>query len=153
MTYALDNDSTHGSDHLTGLAAVFDPFTTGRIADLVDLDGACCLEVGAGSGSIASWLADRVGDSGRVWATDIKTSHITARPNLTIVTHDLQTEPLPVDAVDLAHARIVLVHLPERVAVLDRLVAALAPGGVLLVEEWDTTTGDRKSTRLNSSHR
>src|SRR6516225_10598200 len=30
-----------------------------------------CLEVGAGRGSMAAWLADRVGPKGRVVATDV----------------------------------------------------------------------------------
>jgi SAM-dependent methyltransferase len=38
---------------------------------------------------------------------------------------------------DLIHARLVLVHLPERAAVLRRLVAALRPGGWLALEDFD----------------
>jgi SAM-dependent methyltransferase len=141
MTYALDNDSKEGADHLTGLSGLFDRFTTARIGDLLDLYGKRCLEVGAGAGSVAYWMAERVGGTGEVWATDIKTSHIPAHPRMTVLTHDLQTEPLPVTGLDLIHARLVLAHLPEREAILDRLVAALAPGGLLLVEEWDGTRG------------
>jgi hypothetical protein len=39
------------------------------------------------------------------------------------------------------HARAVLEHLPDRLAVLDKLVAALRPGGGLLVEDFDLTPG------------
>ena len=37
-------------------------------------------------------------------------------------------------AAALGHARLVLAHLPQREGILQRLVAALAPGGLLLVE-------------------
>jgi SAM-dependent methyltransferase len=139
-SYALDNASQHGGDHLTGLAGLYDPFTTTRIAGLLDLADKRCLEAGAGSGSIAVWLAEQVGPVGQVWATDIQPVHIPYRANLRVVGHDLRSEPLPAKDLDLIHTRMVLGHLPERDAVLERLVEALAPGGVLLVEEWNTTT-------------
>jgi hypothetical protein len=53
-----------------------------------------------------------------------------------VLRHDLVTEPVPAPPWDLIHARLVLLHLPERVEILGRLAAALAPGGVLLLEEW-----------------
>ncbi|HZM84459.1 MAG TPA: class I SAM-dependent methyltransferase [Candidatus Limnocylindrales bacterium] len=40
-------------------------------------------------------------------------------------------------AFDVIHARAVLTHLPERDEVLARLVAALRPGGWLLIEDVD----------------
>ncbi|WP_416968132.1 methyltransferase domain-containing protein [Streptomyces sp. 4F14] len=51
--------------------------------------------------------------------------------------HDIVRDPLPPDAYDLVHARLVLLHLPERHQVLRRLVAALKPGGRLVLEEFD----------------
>jgi SAM-dependent methyltransferase len=39
---------------------------------------------------------------------------------------------------DLVHARLVLVHVPDRAAALATMVAALRPGGWLLVEDADT---------------
>jgi hypothetical protein len=38
---------------------------------------------------------------------------------------------------DLIHARLVLIHIPGREAVLERLVAALRPGGWLVIEDFD----------------
>jgi hypothetical protein len=38
------------------------------------------------------------------------------------------------------HARLVLEHLPERQRVLDELVAAAAPGGWVLIEDFDWST-------------
>ncbi len=60
--------------------------------------------------------------------------------SLTVRSHDIVSDPLPRDPFDLIHARLVLVHLPEREKVLDRMVAALKPGGWLLVEEFDSVS-------------
>ena len=51
---------------------------------------------------------------------------------------DIASDPLPEAAFDLVHARLVLVHLPERENALLRIVRALKPGGWLLVEEFDS---------------
>src|SRR5438477_229199 len=92
---------------------------------------------GAGGGSIALWLAEQVGPSGSVLATDIDTRFLEglARPNLAIRRHDIATDALPEAAFDLVHARFVLVHVPQRDTALQRMVRALKPGGWLVVEE------------------
>jgi hypothetical protein len=56
---------------------------------------------------------------------------------LVVRRHDIVGEPVPEGPWDLIHERLVLLHLPERLEVLDRLVVALAPGGWLLVEDFD----------------
>jgi hypothetical protein len=51
------------------------------------------LEVGGGSGSIARWMSERIGDAGRVVVTDIDTRFLdgmTAR-NVKIRLHDIRT--------------------------------------------------------------
>jgi hypothetical protein len=52
--------------------------------------------------------------------------------------HDLVTDELPTGPWDLIHERLVLQHVPARVEVLDRIVAALAPGGWVVLEDFDT---------------
>ncbi|MBV9511428.1 MAG: class I SAM-dependent methyltransferase, partial [Caulobacteraceae bacterium] len=97
------------------------------------------LEVGAGGGSVAAWLADRVGPTGAVLATDQRIdpmAGVTA-PNLQVRVHDVVADPIDEAAYDLVHLRFVLQHLPDRAAVLRKLIAALRPGGWLLVEEAD----------------
>jgi ubiquinone/menaquinone biosynthesis C-methylase UbiE len=93
-------------------------------------EGWHCLEVGAGGGSIATWLCDRVGAAGHVVATDIDPRFLDAvgSPNLEVRRHDIASDPLPEAAFDLVHTRLVLVHLPEREAALRRIVRALKPG-------------------------
>jgi SAM-dependent methyltransferase len=52
---------------------------------------------------------------------------------------DIRTDELPKRQFDLVHARLVLEHLTERQRILDRLVAALRPGGWMVIEDYDWT--------------
>ncbi|GAA2697363.1 class I SAM-dependent methyltransferase [Actinoplanes palleronii] len=135
-SYSFDNDDPVAAGRHRLLAAVLDPFTVERLTALDDLTGRRCLEVGAGGGSIAAWLAERTGPAGTVLATDLNPRHLSTSGGYAVLRHDLTTEDVPQPPWDLIHARLVLSHLPGRADVLTRLVAALAPGGTLLIEEW-----------------
>ncbi|MFI9024050.1 methyltransferase [Streptomyces sp. NPDC053560] len=137
--YVFDNDSAHSREQHRCLAAAYDPVTLERLAATGVGDGWRCLEIGSGGGSVARWLAGRVAPSGEVLATDVKPHHIPETPRLVVAQHDAVTDPLPEAAFDLVVARLVLQHLPERLAVLDKLVHALKPGGVLQIDEFDTS--------------
>ncbi len=146
MTYTFSNSADEAVDQFESLQRYLDPVTTARIADLGLRSGARCWEIGAGGGSIAGWLSDHIGPTGYVIASDINTdrlAHLHRLGNVTVVEHDVTSlvEPLPLDGepYDLIHARLVLLHLPERERVLDALAANLAPGGWLLLEEFDCT--------------
>jgi SAM-dependent methyltransferase len=140
--YVFSNDQPTAPDLLRALGETLDPFTRIRLTEAGVTEGMCCLEVGAGAGTIAGWLADRVGPAGVVVATDVAPQHIPLQPGLTVVRHNVVTEPIPYGPYDLIHARAVLQHLPQRQEVLATLVAALRPGGVIVVEElearWST---------------
>lgn len=139
--YAFDNSGDHPVAQFACLAAAYDPFTIERLAATGVGEGWHCLEIGAGNGSVARWLADRVGPRGRVLATDVDIRRIPPYPGLTAERHDIVHDPLPVAGFDLIHARLVLQHLPERRAVLERLLAALRPGGRLQIDEFDVSYG------------
>jgi len=138
-TYVFDQAWQKERDRLTAIESLFDPASRRLLAGLGVAPGSQCLEVGCGAGSLALWLADRVGATGRVLATDLDPRHIDGRgrANLEVRTHDIATDPLEEATFDLIHARAVLVHLPDREQVLKRLVAALRPGGWLLIEDVD----------------
>jgi SAM-dependent methyltransferase len=140
--YAFDNDWHHERERLAALEAILDPTTVRHIDALGIGEDRRCLEVGAGGGSIAAWLCRRVGATGHVVATDTNTRFLDAlaAPNLDVWRHDVAVDSLPEAAFDLVHARAVLEHLPQRQAILARLVAAVKPGGWLLVEAADYTT-------------
>lgn len=120
-------------------AALFDPTTFGHIERLGIGPGWRCWEVGAGGTSVISWLAKRVGPTGRVLATDLDTSWQTraARSPLEVRVHDVAADPPPVEGFDLVHARLVLADVADRERALAAMLRALRPGGRLLVEEPD----------------
>jgi SAM-dependent methyltransferase len=102
-----------------------------------------CLEVGAGGGSIARWLAARVAPTGRVVATDINPRDLDAgeHAELEVRQHDIVNDDLEQSSFELVHARLVLEHLPQRDQVFVKLVSALRPGGWLVVEDTDYISG------------
>jgi SAM-dependent methyltransferase len=120
------------------LPVAFDPATRWHLVQRGIAPGWHCLEVGAGGGSIALWLAEQVGAEGTVLATDIDTRFLDdlARPNLEIRRHNIAIDPLPEATFDLVHTRLVLVHVRERDAALRRMAMALKLGGWLVVEEF-----------------
>ncbi len=130
--------SPAANEHHNLLAAICDTQTR-QLLHQLGLRGRHCLEVGAGVGSVAGWLATQVGPGGCVLATDLHPRPTVDHPRLRVICHDIVAEPVPDGAWDLIHVRLVLQHLPERREVLDRLVAALNPHGVLVVEDWDLT--------------
>ena len=141
--YAFDNEWLAGRERLAAAEQLLDPGTFRNLELLGVGEGWQCLEVGAGGGSVARWLCNKVGGNGRVTATDIDTRFLDAagEQNLEAVEHDLCRDELPAGAYNLVHARLVLEHLPERNAVLGKLANALKPGGWLLVEAVDYVSG------------
>ncbi|WHT22863.1 methyltransferase domain-containing protein [Crossiella sp. CA-258035] len=149
-----DNTSAHAADQHRCLAEAYDPITRARLLQAGVGGGWRCLEVGAGNGSVASWLAERVGPGGWVLATDLNPRHLVTRPRLSVLRHDIRHDPLPEAAFDLVHARQVLPLLPERIPVLHRMIGALRPGGLLQLDDLDIGYGpalltpDRRGAQL-----
>lgn len=129
-------------DRLLAHALMWDPVTRRRLAGVGVTEGWRCLEVGAGSGTITRWLADKVGETGHVVATDIETKWLRPleAPNVEVLRHDVTTDPLGESVYDLICVRLVLTHLPDARAVVDKMFRALVPGGWLLLEDYDLAT-------------
>lgn len=84
------------------------------------------------------WLAEQVGPSGRVVASDIDTSWMPADGvAFEVLRHDIGIDGPPAGGFDLVHARLLLTHVPARAAALATMVRALRPGGWLLLEDAD----------------
>jgi SAM-dependent methyltransferase len=144
--YVFDNAAEReAAERFSSLAALHDPDSIRHLLRTGVGAGWQCLEVGGGGGSIGRWLSDRVGPEGNVLVTDIDPRFLTKsdRGNLEVRRHDVATDPLPESAFDLIHARLVLIHVPQRDASLNRLVRALKPGGWLVVEDYDPVVIDR----------
>ncbi|MFD9432543.1 methyltransferase [Streptomyces sp. NPDC060002] len=137
--YLLDNRQPEAGERFDAFAALFDATTFRHFEALGVGPGWRCWEAGAGGTSVVSWLAKKVGPTGKVLATDIDTSLLTsaARPPVEVRVHDLGTEEPPMEGFDLVHARLVLVHVPDRERALRSMVKALRPGGRLLIEDGD----------------
>jgi SAM-dependent methyltransferase len=139
--YTLDNQWRAARQRLALLEANCDPITGANLDKVGVGPGWRCLEVGAGAGSVARMLCERVGPDGQVLAVDFEPALLADLrvPNLEIRKADVVTDDLPEAAFDLVHTRAVMVHIAQRDEVLPKLVRALRPGGVLLLEEPDLT--------------
>lgn len=123
-------------ERLRTIEAIFDSDSKRMLSDVGP--GARCLEVGAGAGSMARWLAARVGAQGQVEAVDLDVQFLSDLPNDVRVTKaDISSADLCGRKFDLIHARFVLIHNTNAEALLDRLLVHLAPGGHLALEEPD----------------
>jgi SAM-dependent methyltransferase len=137
-SYSLPHDLPGEPDRLSLMSRMLDPQLFFRLSQVGVGAGWRCLEVGAGNGSVSRWLADQVGPSGSVLATDLDADLIARidAPNVTVRALDVTVDDLG-EGYDLVLARALLHHLPARTAVLGRLAAAVKPGGYLVLEEPD----------------
>jgi SAM-dependent methyltransferase len=137
--YLLDNRQAEAGPRLAAIAELFDAATFRVLGATGVGPGWSCWEVGAGTPSVASWLADRVGPTGRVLATDVDMTLMgdPGPPGVAVRRHDVTAHPAPTGPFDLVHARLLLVHLPDRANVAATLAGALRPGGWLVVEDAD----------------
>jgi SAM-dependent methyltransferase len=137
--YLLDNRQTEAGSRFDALAAVFDPTTFRHMQGFGVGSGWRCWEVGSGGMSVVSWLAKRVGPTGKVLATCTDTSWMAspARAPVEVRVHDVDVDTPPGDGFDLVHARFVLAHVRDRERALLSMIRALRPGGRILVEDTD----------------
>lgn len=138
--FADDAPADREEERLRALEALCDGAATRRLEALEAGAGWRCLEVAAGRGSVARWLADRVGPSGRVVATDLNTRFLRGSDlpdNIEVREHDILAGGFEPQAYDLVHARALLVHMPDPERTVARLAASVRPGGRLLIEEAD----------------
>jgi ubiquinone/menaquinone biosynthesis C-methylase UbiE len=105
------------------------------------------LDLGSGAGDVALLLADLVGPRGRVVGVEMNATILeTARArvasagwsNVTFVSGDAMAIDLDSDF-DAVAGRWVLMHLPDPVAMLERLASRLRVGGIVAFHENDFT--------------
>jgi SAM-dependent methyltransferase len=137
--YLLDNQQAEAGTRFDALSTLFNPSTFGHMENLGIGKDWRCWEVGAGGPTVPAWIAARVGPEGYVVATDIDVSWMQDRPDVgyEVRQHDVGVEEPPGESFDLIHARLVLVHVPQRAEALAAMVRALRPGGWLFLEDAD----------------
>lgn len=134
-----------GRERLRILARVLQP-TTVSLFDRVGIKpGLACLDVGCGGGDVSLILAQRVGPTGRVIGLDmddikLKLARDEAEAQQLnnvrfecVDINDWQGE----SAFDLIYSRCLLTHLQDPATVLVRMLQALRPGGVVIIEDID----------------
>ncbi len=120
-------------------------------AVLHDGGGICpgmnCLDLGCGGGDVALAMARLVEPAGRVVGIDMDAVKVdlaradAAEQNLSNVEFRVgDAATLDAEAeYDIVYARLLLAHVKEPDAVLARMVAAVKPGGAVVVEDLDHT--------------
>ncbi|MFD9904172.1 methyltransferase [Streptomyces sp. NPDC059063] len=133
----FDNDAPVAGEQLSLLSEILNRETFSILGEEVRVGHRWrCWEVGAGDGSVARWLAARVGTGGHVVASDLKPQHVPDHPRIEAIQHDLASDPWPEPKFDLIHARLLLMHLPDREAIAVKLAGHLRPGGALVLTDW-----------------
>ena len=118
-----------------------------KIMDAIGLEpGMIIGEVGAGTGRMTMWLAERVGASGKVYANDIERSaldHLRRRcrrdgfKNVAIIHGKTDNPGFPSGALDIAFMINVYHHLADPFHLLMNIRPSLKPGGILAIVECD----------------
>ena len=128
-----------------------------RIAEVLSITmGSKVADVGAGDGDWSLAMAERVGDSGHVFATEVDSAEIRAierkvetseLSNVTVILGDQQTSRLPNACCDAILLRMVYHHFVDPTSMLSSLRRSLSPGGQLAVidilpqSHWRTLEG------------
>ncbi|MCX5425760.1 trans-aconitate 2-methyltransferase [Streptomyces sp. NBC_00078] len=126
-------------------ALAYDDITVARLRALGVGPGWRCLDVGAGTGTVARRLLEEAGVTS-VLAVDRDVRFLAERavPGLDVTEADI-TAPGFVTGrrFRLVHARFVLMHLAERERLITTLAELVAPGGVLVLSDALDLTSDR----------
>ncbi|MBV8738637.1 MAG: class I SAM-dependent methyltransferase [Alphaproteobacteria bacterium] len=114
--------------------------------------GMSCLDIGCGPGEAMRLMGEMVGDTGTVVGIDIDGTagrsgmdrlRAEIECNFQFIEQDLSgSNPLPQGPFDLVFGRLVLIHLPDPIAMLRKMYAVTKPGGVILVQDYNGTSFD-----------
>lgn len=134
----LGHDLPTEGERLDLMGRAHDPEARAAIMDLNLPANATCLDLGTGRGTLATWLAETMPQA-TVTALDLDISTFKENrlTNLTVKEHDIRSGDIGIETYDLIHCRALLGFLPSRFDVLERIKAALKPGGALVVAEMD----------------
>jgi ubiquinone/menaquinone biosynthesis C-methylase UbiE len=108
-------------------------------------------EIGAGTGRMTIWLADRVGDEGKVYANDIDPKaldHLEGRCekdnllNVVTILGEVEDPLLPKNALDLAFMINVYHHLDMPVELVRNIIPSLKSNGILAIVDADPEKSD-----------
>jgi SAM-dependent methyltransferase len=134
-------------ERLRAQSKVWEAATAGVLDQVGLVPGSRCLDAGCGPGETMRLLAQRVGPSGHVLGVDVDATlgrraaamlRDAGHPQCEFARLDLTSgEPIPGAPFDVVYTRLLLFHVPERVAVLRSLWDAVSPGGHLIAQDYD----------------
>jgi ubiquinone/menaquinone biosynthesis C-methylase UbiE len=128
--YVLDHHLQGERARLALMSQLLDRMHRRHIESLGVGSGARALEVGCGNGSVAAWLAERVGPRGRAVAVDLDLSLVDVRaPGLDVRQGDIVAGPVEPGDFDLVTARAVLHHVTDVDAAVRNSPPASPPAG------------------------
>lgn len=136
--YLFDNATPEAARQVQLLAAILDLHTKDVLTRLDMEPGWAALDLGAGAGTIAQYLADACGID-HVVALDTNTQHIQPHDSIEIRQQNVRDADLGNGVYGLVHARLLFMHQPDREQLLQRVVDAVEPGGYVVVSDWDCT--------------
>jgi ubiquinone/menaquinone biosynthesis C-methylase UbiE len=118
-----------------------------KIMDAIGLKSGMVIgEIGAGTGRMTMWLADRVGNIGKVFANDIDRSaleHLKRRckrdgfKNVEIIVGRMEDPGFPPGSLDVAFMINVYHHLADPIPILRNLIPSIKADGILAIVECD----------------
>ncbi|MFE1174071.1 class I SAM-dependent methyltransferase [Streptomyces sp. NPDC058773] len=117
-------------------ALAYDEVSTARLAALGAGPGWHCLDVGAGTGTVARWLLESAGVTSVLAVDrDTRSLDVAGTPGLSALTADITAPDFDPGRFQLVHARFVLMHLRSWRRMIARLATLVAPGGVLVLSD------------------
>jgi ubiquinone/menaquinone biosynthesis C-methylase UbiE len=134
-------------DRING-PALFEPYAR-DLARRVPDGARRILEVAAGTGRVTRHLAARLPADGELVATDLNQTMLDhARgaiddPRIAWRTADAQALPVPDAEFDAVVCQLGLMFMPDKPRAVRELLRVLRPGGVALVNTWDTLAVNR----------
>jgi ubiquinone/menaquinone biosynthesis C-methylase UbiE len=136
VTYALGRDTAE-AERLRRQTIELESLAAELLDRVGAAEGQSAIDVGCGPGGILELLAERVGPRGRVVGLEVDPVHVAmARElvaeqgltNVEVIQADAHTG-LPPASFDVAHARTVLVNVPDPEAVLAEMTRLVRAGG------------------------
>ena len=135
VTYALGRDTAE-AERLRRQTTELHPLAAELLDRVGAAEGQSAIDVGCGPRGILELLAERVGPRGRVVGLEVDPVHVAmARElvteqgltNVEVIQADARHTGLPPASFDVAHARTVLVNVPDPEAVLAEMTRLVRP--------------------------
>lgn len=136
-----------GKERLSLLSEVMFPTTSQLLRNVGLFKGMKCLDVGCGGGHVTLYMAEMVGEAGKVVGTDLDGEILELTRQDAAAANLRNVELRCVDAstcqeegeYDLVYARFLLTHVSEPEKCVDAMLRACKPTGVIVIEDIEFT--------------